>query len=172
MINQFVLKRAIDGEVENQYIIAQRYYYGIGGEKNLAVAESWYLEAAKRGHVASMFMYAYMLLTGENGKLNVETGTKYLKKACAKNYLNAILMLARNYYYGFGVKRSEKMAYKLWERGAKRGSAEAEYYLGLCYSKGIYVKPNVLKSKKHLLNALSNGFSMAQDAISDLRYAF
>ena len=42
--------------------------------------------------------------------------------------------MARNYFYGFGIKRSERKAFKLWQKGTKLGSAEAEYYLGLCYS--------------------------------------
>ena len=81
------------------------------------------------------------------------------------------MLLARNFYYGYGVKRNEKKAFKLWSKGAKQGLAEAEYYLGLCYSKGIYVKSNIRKSKKHLYNALDNGFDIARTAISDLAFA-
>lgn len=167
MTSQAILKGAIDGLKENQYLMAEKYYYGIGADKNLALAESWYKEASKRGHVASTYMYAYMLLTGESGNIDVKKGTKYLKRAVKKNYLHALLLLARNYYYGYGVKKSNKYAFKLWDKGTKLGCPEAEYYLGLCYAKGIHVKANILKSKKHLYNALENGYQMASIAISD-----
>ena len=71
------------------------------------------------------------------------------------------------YYYGYGVKKNHKYAFKLWDKGAKLGCPEAEYYLGLCYAKGIHVKVNILKSKRHLYNALEKGYGLAQTAISD-----
>ncbi len=169
MIGEGIIKGAIDGKPENQYILAQKYYYGIGEDKDLDEAREWYGEAAKRGHVAASFMYAYLLLSGESGYVNVRRGIKYLKKACSKNYTNALLLMARNYFYGFGIKRSERKAFKLWQKGTKLGSAEAEYYLGLCYSKGIYVKTDIIKSKKHLLSAFHNGYHVAKVAIRDLK---
>ena len=168
MVNQITLKGAVYGGVENQYLLAQKYYYGIGAEKNLKIAEEWYKQAARGGHTASMFMYAYLLLTGESGSINLKKGTRYLKRACERNFAQAILLLARNYYYGYGVKRSEKKAFKLWKRGALLGSAESEYYLGLCYSKGIHVKQNIAKSKQHLFNALENGFDLAGQYVDNL----
>ncbi|MBE5742404.1 MAG: sel1 repeat family protein [Clostridiales bacterium] len=167
MTSQAILKGAIDGLKENQYLLAEKYYYGMGAEKNVALAESWYKEAAKRGHTASIYMYAYLLLSGEGGNIDLKKGTRYLKKAVKRNYLHALLLLARNYYYGYGVKKSEKFAFKLWDKGAKLGCPEAEYYLGLCYAKGIHVKTNILKSKKHLYNALENGYQIASIAIED-----
>ena len=162
MVNQITMQGAVYGKVENQYLLAQKYYYGIGVEQNLRIAEEWYKECAKKGHVAGTFMYAYLLLSGESGKIDLKLGTKYLKRACNRNFEQAILLLARNYYYGYGVKRSEKRAYKLWKKGTALGSAEAEYYLGICYSNEIYVRRNIAKSKKHIYNALNAGFTVAK----------
>lgn len=159
MMSQAVLKGAIDGLAENQYLLGQKYYYGVGESKNLTLAESWFKESAKRGHVGATFMYAYLLLSGESGIVDLKQGVKFLKRACSKNYSYALLMLAKNYYYGYGVEKSDKKAFKLWEKGYKLGFAEAEYYMGLCYAKGIYVKENTLKGKKHVLNALENGYT-------------
>jgi len=159
MLSQAVLKGAIGGRAENQYLLGQKYYYGKGTDKNLTLAESWFKESAKRGHLGATFMYAYLLLTGESGIVDIKKGIKFLKRASAKNYSHALLMLARNYYYGFGVERSEKKAFRLWEKGYKLGIAEAEYYMGICYVKGIYVKENTLKGKRHIFNAVENGFN-------------
>ena len=93
MTSQLVLKGAIDGRKENQYLLAERYYYGLSEEKNIPLAKSWYFEAAKRGHTASIYMYAYLLLSGEGGEVNVKKGTKYLIKAVKILSKNCIFLL-------------------------------------------------------------------------------
>ena len=95
-------------------------------------------------------------------------GFGLVKKAAKFNHPKAVMLLARSYYYGYGVRRSEKKAFRTWQKGAKLGITEAEYYLGLCYDKGIYVKRDVIEAKKHLYAALENGFDIAKTAIDDL----
>lgn len=172
MASKLIMKGAIAGREENQFLIAQKYFFGHGEDRNYEVAAAWYKEAARRGHAAAQYMYAYILLTGIAGKVNVKLGNAYLKKSAAKNNLNAILLLARNYYYGLGFEkdlaRNRKMAFKLWQKGANLGCAEAEYYLGLCYCKGIHVKTDMIKSKKHILSALEKGFSPARGILVEV----
>ena len=155
-----IMKGAAQGRTENQYLMGEKYFYGLGVETDVKVAGSWYKEAAKRGHAAAAYMYGYILLTGMAGTIDLKRGNGYMKKATRLSDKNAALFLARNYYYGYGLKKNDKRAYKLWKKGAKKGCAEAEYYLGLCYEKGIYVKPDVLKAKRHLLAAFENGFTV------------
>ena len=166
-VSRIMLKAAICGGTENQFLLGEKYFYGYGEQKNLALAESWYKEAAKKGHAAATYMYGYMTINGLAGEINLRKGNLLIKKAAAKNNLKAMLLLARNYYYGYGIKRNEKKAFKTWEKGAKLGCAEAEYYLGLCYEKGIYVKPDLMRAKKHLYNALESGFDLAKIALND-----
>ena len=169
MINKLILKGAIEGRTENQFLLGENYFYGVRCEQNYKLAGSWYKEAAKRGHAAAMYMYGYMAMFGLLGKTDIAEGTRYVKRAAAKGNLHAILLLARNYYDGFGVKKNDKKAFLFWKKGAELGCPEAEYYLGLCYEKGIYVRENILKSKRHLYNALENGYSLAKVAIGDDR---
>lgn len=43
-----IIKGAIDGMTENQYLLGEKYFYGSGETRNVALAESWYKEAAKQ----------------------------------------------------------------------------------------------------------------------------
>ena len=102
--------------------------------------------------------------------VRAHTELRRLKSAAAKNHDGALLFLARNYYYGYGVKRNVKKAFLCWEKGEEIGSAEAAYYLGLCFAKGIYVKQNPLKAREYLTKALENGFTFEKTAIDDIGF--
>ena len=167
-IGKNILKGAIDGMTENQFLLGEKYFFGCEETKNVPLAASWYAEAAKRGHVSATFMLLFILLSGEAGRVDLKKGFGLVKKAAKFNHPKAVMMLARSYYYGYGVRRSEKKAFRTWQKGAKLGITEAEYYLGLCYDKGIYVKRDVIEAKKHLYAALENGFDIAKTAIDDL----
>ena len=97
MINKLILKGAIEGRTENQFLLGENYFYGVRCEQNYKLAGSWYKEAAKRGHAAAMYMYGYMAMFGLLGKTDIAEGTRYVKRAAAKGNLHAILLLARNY---------------------------------------------------------------------------
>ena len=86
-----IIKGAIDGMTENQYLLGEKYFYGSGETRNVALAESWYKEAAKRGHVSATYMLGYILLTGAAGKTDMRKGTALVKKAAAKNHVKAVL---------------------------------------------------------------------------------
>lgn len=166
-VSKIIMKGAIDGIVENQFLLGEKYFFGVGETRNVLLAASWYKEAAKRGHVSAMYMYGYILLSGAAGKVEMKKGAWFIKRAAAKNHPKAIILLAENYFYGYGVKRDEKKAFKTWQKGARMGLAEAEYYLGLCYGKGIYVKQDFIEAKRHLYKALENGFDIAREAVDD-----
>ncbi len=155
---------------EGLFAAGEKYFFGNGEEKNVPLAKICYMKAAKCGDASAAYMAGFIMVSGAEGKTNVRKGTAYLKKAAAKNHDGALLFLARNYYYGYGVKRNVKKAYLYWERGSKIGFAEAAYYLGLCFAKGIYVKQNPLKARKYLAEALENGFTPAKTAIDDIGY--
>jgi TPR repeat protein len=118
-----------------------------------------------------LFIYAYALLNA-NSYSDMKKGAKVLKKAVLKNDIDAVLLLARNYYYGYGVKKNDKKAYKLWKKGAMLNSGESAYYCGLCFAKGIYVGKNRKKAEKYLKISDKLGFSFAKNAIADLEYSF
>ncbi|MBR1867002.1 MAG: sel1 repeat family protein [Clostridia bacterium] len=157
-----------ENNAERQFNIAQKYFYGGEGEEDISLASEWYEEAAKRGHPEAQYMRGYILQAGLTGKVDYRKGHGYLKRAASGDNIQAILMLARNYYYGAGAQRKVGKAVKMWKKGAELGCPEAEYYLGLCYYKGDYVRKNDKKARSHFQNALKGGFIPAESALFEM----
>ena len=59
---------ANDGDLEVQYLLAQRYEHGVGGvKKNVAVALAWYTRAATGGHRMAMQTLSHIYAAGLDG---------------------------------------------------------------------------------------------------------
>ena len=136
-----IIKGAIDGMTENQYLLGEKYFYGSGETRNVALAESWYKEAAKRGHVSATYMLGYILLTGAAGKTDMRKGTALVKKAAAKNHVKAsrkeLLLRLRN-------KKKRKIRVQKLEEG--RGARFARSGL---LSRALLRKGNLRQAGLH-----------------------
>ena len=168
MINKILIKSAIEGNAESCYLLAEKYFNGNGTQKDREIAKQWYEAAAKKGHTAAQYMYGYLLCVSARNEKELIKGVKYIKQSAKKSHTAAMLLLARNYFYGVGVKKSEKKAFKTWKKASVAGCPEAQYYIGLCYDKGIYVKRNVLKAKRYLFGALENGYTESVNVLKSV----
>jgi TPR repeat protein len=162
MTDKNIIEGALNGNKECCYILGEKYYYGRGTGKNTELAKEWYGEAARLGHSSAQYMYGYMLCSAARGEKDLREGLKYVKKAANKLHTGAMLLLARNYFYGVGVGKSEKKAFRVWKKAAEIGCPEAKYYLGLCYDKGVTVRRDVIKAKRYLFDALENGYDASK----------
>ena len=173
MIGENVLRNAFGAKLqtnaEMQFSVAKKIFSESEKEENAIFAFRLYSDIAKRGHHGAEFMTGYMLQTGIAGKVNFKKGTRYLKRASNGNNADAILLLARNYYYGAGAERKVKKAFRLWQKGAKQFNAECEYYVGLCYLKGEGVRENRKKAKEFFERALKHGFLKAESMLCQLK---
>ena len=124
-------------------------------------AQIEYRKSANKGHAAAQYKYGYMLSRGLVKEANFKKGMRYIRRSAMQGYGEAILELARGYYYGFGVKRNLRRAVRAWRLGAKLKISEAEYYLGLAYFKGEGVKRNKKKAEILFEKAKTGGFSGA-----------
>ena len=160
MTNKLYLK-SFGSSSELGFLNGERNFYGVDRERNEEFAKKYYRESAQKGHAGSQYMYGYILTRGIAGNVNVKRGVKYIRKAARQNYVPAVMETAKNYYYGFGVKRSGRKAMSFWKKGADLGSGEANYYLGLCYYKGEFVKKNKLAAEKYFSIAKENGINLS-----------
>jgi TPR repeat protein len=62
-------RSAQNGNANNQVLLAELYYLGLGGEIDITHAEQWYLKAAKQGHAHGQFMLYKIYSFGINDKL-------------------------------------------------------------------------------------------------------
>ena len=72
--------------------------------------------------------------TVNGSKEDIERLRKWVNKGKAW----AMELLAARYKDGIGVKQSSKKAIELYETAAKRGSANAQYNLGVYYHRGVH----------------------------------
>ncbi|MGR9051846.1 MAG: hypothetical protein ACU84J_04295 [Gammaproteobacteria bacterium] len=72
---------ARQGHPQAQFAVANRYYRGLGVEKNATVAARWLHRAAEQGLTDAQGMLGYMYLQGDGVDRNLIVAHKYLTKA-------------------------------------------------------------------------------------------
>lgn len=143
-------KKAKKGDVEAQVEVADAYFNGYGVKKDLDKAAHWYYEATLHGNetARTSFYSFYSKLLEKYAKsgdtqAQYEVGCDYLEgsgvdrdiKEAAEWFLKAMKQNhegAKEKFYTFYSKELEKRA--------KRGDAEAQYRIGVCYMTGADVK--------------------------------
>ena len=92
-----------------------------------------------------------------------------LRKWAKKGKGWAMEMLANRYRKGIGVRQSDKKAIELYEMAAKRGSAAAQYNLGIFYDQGSH---GLTQSDKRAFEfyalAAEQGFAEAQSNLAHM----
>jgi len=68
---------------KSMYFVGHMTSYGIGTDKDVKRGKCFLLEAAKKGHVESMYQFAVLLLEEEDDPQNVEEAICWLKKAAS-----------------------------------------------------------------------------------------
>lgn len=69
------------GNREAQYNLGFIYSKGIGLEKNLKIANSWYRQSANQGHASAQMSLAIAYLGGAGVEKNTELGCQWLEKS-------------------------------------------------------------------------------------------
>lgn len=122
---------------EEQYKLAERYYYGNDGvERDYSQAVYWYQEAAEQGHREAQYELAELYDYSDNEELEKEAAYWY-QKAAEQGHKDAQFSLALCYTYGTGgVEEDHKQAAYWYQKAAEQGYPNAQYNLGICYEKG------------------------------------
>jgi len=82
--------------------------------------------------------YTCIMCRTKTNKKGSKEDIEQLRGWVKKGKAWAMVMLAHRYEDGSGVKQSDKKANELYEMAAKRGSATAQYNLGISYHKGMH----------------------------------
>ncbi len=98
-------------------------------EGNRQEAAKYYKNAADKGHVGAMNMYALILgFEGKNEwgvKRNMQKAAEYYKKAADKKNAFAMYRYGLMLEEGIGVEKNEELAAKYYKKAANKGYAEA-----------------------------------------------
>ncbi len=129
--------------------------------------------AAKKRDPAAQYQLGRRYLLGLGTPADEKEGFKLLKDAADKgiNNYEAMHMVAVCYATESGVKKSERDAFKYFEKAATGGLAEAQFKLGTAYESGLLnLKPDASTAAKWYLAAAKQGHSRAQYKYARLIY--
>ncbi len=115
------------------------YQYGIGVEKDDALAVKQYIKGAEKNQALALFNAGKYLLNGIGIAPNIKRGLEYLNLAKEKGNLDALVELG--WYNEKTLKRLD-LAFNMYQTAADKGDVVGTYHLGRCYCEGIHVKKN------------------------------
>jgi len=122
-----VEKKAIEGDVQYQLILANAYYDGIGIERDYRRAFRWYLRAAKSNNAQGLYMTARCYDLGHGVKINNGKAFKLFLQSANLGYAPA------QYTVGVTIskrKDNKDTDYLNWlSLAAEQGYVEAQYDL-------------------------------------------
>ncbi len=146
------LKAAEGDNPSAQFMIAQLYQKGVGGEQDIEEAASWFESAVDNGVVEAKFQLGGLLYKGHEGVPKDEARAfELFQEAAEQNYVlaqhNAGVMLVE----GIGTQKDVTAGLALLDKAAKRGHVKALLYLSSKFSKGKDVKQDYQRAYEYLL---------------------
>ena len=113
------------GNLDAKWNIAYMFQNGFGVTQDNSKAFQTYLELAEVEYPMAMTQVGLSYLSGEISEIDEDKAIHWLKKACDKNDIDALVNLG-NYYYN---KEMDKESYILLSKAYRLGSEEARNLL-------------------------------------------
>jgi len=108
-------------------------------------AASMFHEGAREGDVGAAFNYGYCLLMGIGVQYNPSEAKSYFMYARDMQGGESCYNLAMMYMHGEGVVKNYHQSFKYMKIAATRGCVEAQLYLGMLYTTGYMLEPDVIR---------------------------
>lgn len=135
-----LLGSAESGDVEAQYRLAERYYYGDCIEKNGEEAIKWYRKAAEKSCAKSLNMLGIIYFKGKLVEKNLAIAQEFFCCSAMLGYVWGQYNFGSMYEDGDGVCRDYTRAAEWYQKAADQNNASAQYRLGLLYEFGLGVE--------------------------------
>lgn len=129
---------AAESEPAAQLLIAHLTRYGLGTEKDLAAALSYYERSALSGFEDAQYALAALAIDGVEVKRDYEKAAGWLRLAVARGHPKAQARLGALYLDGLGVQRDQAHAIALFQEAAIAGLPEAMTSMGLLVHQGAH----------------------------------
>ena len=111
---------------------------------NYEEAAAMYREGAKDGDAGAAFNYGYCLLHGIGTEYSPSEAKSFFAFARDMEGGESCYLLAMLYLHGEGVRKDYKQALKYMKISASQGCIEAQLYLGMAYTTGCMLEPDVV----------------------------
>ncbi|MBB5182560.1 SEL1-like repeat protein [Catenisphaera adipataccumulans] len=141
--------------------LAGCFYHGWGTAKNEQESALLDYQAAKCGHVKSIYNLAVDYEQGIGVMKNPEKAKELYDLAAKQGDTDAMFSLGMCYFHGHGTAKSLRQALDCFSEAAACGHARAQCALGFCYREGLGTKKDLIKSDYWLNLAADNGNALA-----------
>ena len=156
-------KAAESGDIEAQYELGTRLYYGNECDLNNIEAVKWFRKAAEQGYTKAQYLLGQSLVLGMGCEKNKEEAEKWLRKAAeqghakARDYLNYLLMEQTSQ----DKSNNNYLIYQL-RKAAEEGDVEVQYELGARLYYGNKCNVNNEEAVKWFRKAAEQNHTKAQ----------
>ncbi|KAI8875363.1 HCP-like protein [Backusella circina FSU 941] len=141
----------------SQFTLGYMYEYGIGCEKDIDAAITWYKKAIKNDHWGAHCNLGYIYERHKKYK----DAFKLYRCAAMRDCTQAQYNVASCYARGLGTSKNKGDAFHWFERAADNGHHEAQADMGYLYWK----KKDFKEAKKYYTRAAKGGVVRAQFAL-------
>lgn len=123
-----LVKRAENGNSNDQSRLGAIYYFGIGATKNLNKSYRWYLKAAEQNNADANYMLGWMYEYGQGTTSNTLLAKSYYQSAAELGYGPAEGEYGRMLYHG-GSAAEKRQALKYLASAVAKGDKNAKSYI-------------------------------------------
>lgn len=158
-----------EGDVNATYALGVWHEVGVGVQRDVPKAMTFYKAAADKGHAASMNNYGFALATAQNDPEKIKEGVALVRKAMDAGNEVAVRNYAVFLLNGIGMDKANPDAAKAVLEGAiKKGDGEAALTLSSLYAQENGIGPDQDKMVENLQKAAELGSVGGQQALGQL----
>lgn len=187
-----ILTAAKRGDVDAQYRLGHKLYYGEGMEQDYAEATTWLKKATEGGNPSARFLWGISLFEGKGAEADPTKAEEIIKetfgatdkaseanpsdtekniswhiRAAEAGNIEAQFLLGVIYYEGENTARDFKEAIRWYQAAAEQGHAEAQYNLGYCYADGQGVGQDMKEAFRWFKKAADQSYEPAIEKIHE-----
>lgn len=158
-------KQAADsGEINGKYHLGLLYYRQKFGEGEEALKQAYYTfkEAAKEGHMPSMYELATMYEKGAGFPKDMGQAVQLYRKSAHLGYAPSQMQVGLLYENGILVPKNETLAAAWYTKAAEQGYPAAQYLLAGMYRQGRGIPQNLKQAELLYESAAKTGLVDAQ----------
>ncbi|SNY90964.1 hypothetical protein SAMN04515647_1155 [Cohaesibacter sp. ES.047] len=158
----FATRLAGQGDVAAQTLLGELYYRGLGVERDVKEAASWFELAAAEKDAEAEFALGLLYARGQGVDKNTDKAIELFEKAAAQGQKHAQFNLGLIKLEGQLARQDLNEAIDLLTQSANQGLADAQYTLANIYRSQLFPTPELDKAAYWMLQAAKSGFADAQ----------
>ncbi len=122
---EFNAKAAQEGYHDAVLAMGWFYLNGIGVEKDIHEARTWYRKSARQGDKRAFYSLGYISYVQQN----YHDARVWFERASQQGHAKSLYWLGKLYYKGYGVEHDQKKGFTLFHQAAKRKIPSAQRVL-------------------------------------------